>query len=474
MLVPRVLSALAIAPLVLLAGLAPSVGAAKPGAPGDARVTPSAWTPLTTSAGPNFAQAAVARTSDGTQHVVWIVDNPDRTHNYEHTSISPSGVQGPVHRILSTNWASLSTPVDLGVNADGSLRLAFRGTSIGDTSDFFHYRGVYTAVSGDGGASWAVPREVLAKSISDGGVTMAYVPDGSGTPITGYGDTGGFHWNVGLVPEAGVEAATVQEFTDHDAMGASLVTSGAGVYVVYQSVRANGIFARQVWPTLGAPLQAPGTYTNPGQPMALIDRPGVGPVAAYAINSKVVLWDIGANATHAVPGMDGPNNVSVTVLPDGHMWVAAQGPIGYTPRVSRVAARGWNVDRRPVVLDELYSTFGLEISSAGALRSEVLLTGNDVGEPSRIHAMSALAQLTVKASPRRWRVGSEQRVVFKVTDVDGPVAGAKVRATGRRCTTAGSGRCSIRFPASSRPRSITARVSKTSYYTVRTTLKIRR
>ena len=81
------------------------------GPPGTAataeRVGPRSWTPLTASSSPNFAQAAVARTADGTQHVVWIVDNPDRTHNYEHTTISPSGRQGPVTRVLATSWAQL-------------------------------------------------------------------------------------------------------------------------------------------------------------------------------------------------------------------------------------------------------------------------------------------------------------------------------------------------------------------------------
>ena len=434
-------------------------------------MTTTSWTPLTSSAGPNFAQATVARTADGTQHVVWIVDNADRTHNYEHTTISPSGVQGPVTRILQTEWAQLSTPVDLGVNADGSLRLAFRGTIDGDSSNFFTYKGVYTAVSVDGGSSWVVPREALAKSIGDGGVTLAHLPDG--TPITGFGDTGGFHWNVGILPEAAVETSTVQEFTDHDAMGASLVASGGSVHVVYQSVRANGIFARQVWPVVGAPVPAPGTYNNPGQPMALVDRPGVGPVAAYTIDAKVVLWDIAANRIHRVPGLAGPNNVSLAALPDGHLWVAAQGPIGYTPRVSRVAARGWAVDRRPTQLDDIYSTFGLEVSSAGALRAELLLTANDAGDPSRIHAMSALAQLTLRATPRRWRVGTPQRVVFKVTDVDGSIAGAKVRAAGLRCRTNGSGRCAIRIPASPRPRKIKAKATKRGYSPVILTLKVR-
>lgn len=461
---------------ILAAGLAAIVTAGLAAPPGTAetveRVGTRSWTPLTASASPNFAQAAVARTADGLQHVVWIVDNPDRTHNYEHTTISPTGAQGPVTRILTSDWAQLSTPVDLGVNADGSLRLAFRGTIDGNTSNFFTYKGVYTAVSHDGGTSWVVPREVLATSTGDGGVTLAYTPDG--TPITGYGDTGGFHWNVGTVPEAAVPTATVQEFTDHDANAASLVASGAAVHVVYQSIRGGGIYVRQVWPSLGAAIRAPGDYTNPGQPMAVVNRPGVGPVAAYTIDSKVVLWDIAANRIHRVRGMDGPNNVSLAVLPDGHMWVAAQGPIGYTPRVSRVAARGWNIDRRPARLDDMYSTFGLEVTSAGALRAELLLTANDVGDPSRIHAMSALAQLSLRASPSRWRVNRAQAVVFRVTDVDGGVAGAKVRAAGRRCTTNGSGRCTIRFAPQSRPGRISAKATKASYYPARKTLRVRR
>ncbi len=459
--------------LLVSTGVLVAAAAAPPGSAAiTERVTPRSWQPLTSSVSPNFAQAAVARTADGTQHVVWIVDNPDRTHNYEHTTISPSGSQGRVTRVLATDWAQLSTPVDLGVNADGSLRLAFRGTADGDTSNFFTYKGVYTAVSGDGGASWVLPREVLAPSISDGGVTMAYTPDG--TPITGYGDTGGFHWNVGTVPEAALPAATAQEFTDHDANAASLVATGSAVLVVYQSIRGSGIYARQVWPFLGAPVRAPGTYTNPGQPMAVVDRPGVGPVAAYAIDGEVVLWDIAANGIHRVRGMDGPNNVALASLPDGHLWVAAQGPIGYTPRVSRVSARGWTIDRRPVRLDDLYSTFGLEVSSAGALRAELLLTGNEAGDPSRIQAMSALAQMRLRATPGRWRVNRAQRVVFRVTDVDGGVAGVKVRAAGRRCTTNGAGRCAIRFPGQARPGRITVKATKRSYYPVKAKLRVRR
>ncbi|QBX55340.1 hypothetical protein EXE58_07645 [Nocardioides seonyuensis] len=438
----------------------------------EGRVSTGSWAPLTPSLSVNFADATVARAADGTQHVVWMVDNPDRTHNYEHTTISPSGAQGPVSKVLPTNWSQLGTPVDLGVNPDGSLRLAFRGSIDGSTADFFSYKGVYTAVSGDGGLTWAVPREVLVKTHTIGGVTMAYTA--TGAPITGFGDTGGFHWSIGSTPEAALSSAVVAEFTDHDAMGASLVSSGGVVHVVYQSSRLNAVFARQVWPTLGAPVQAPGTHTIPHQPISVVDRPGVGPVAALVVAGKVVLWDISSNSTHPVRGMDGASNASLAALPDGHLWVAAQGPIGYTPRASRVAASGWDVDRRPTELDDLYSTFGVVVSSVDALRAELVVPGAESGDPVRMHAQSVEAQMSVKASPGRWRAGRAQKVVFKVTDVDGGVSGAKVRAAGKRCTTNGAGKCKIKFRAYPRPRKITVKVTRDGYVPVKLKLKVKR
>lgn len=455
---------------LLVAGLAAPASTAA--APEHSRVNTRSWTQLSDSSSPNFAQAAVARTADGTQHVVWLVDNPDRTQNYEHTSISPTGAQGPVTRILAPSWAGLSTPVDLGVNPDGSLRLAFRGTLDGNTSNFFHYKGVYTAVSADGGSTWVVPREVLAPSISDGGVTLAYTP--TGVPITGFGDTGGFHWSVGTIPEAAVPAAVVQEFTDHDAYAATLVTSGASVYVLYETIRGAGIYARQVWPTLGAPIRARGEYTNPGQPMAVVDRPGVGLVAAYMLDNKVVLWDVAANRLHRVRGMNGASSVSLALEPDGHIWIGSVGPIGYDPRVSRVAESGWNIDRQPAMLDDMYASFAVEISSADPLRAELLLTANDSGDPSRVHARSALAQMTVKATPRRWGTGRAQTVVFKVTDVDGGVFRATVRAAGERCRTNRAGRCTIRFAARSRAGSFNARATRNGYNAAAARLTVRR
>ena len=55
---------------LLVAGLAAPPG----GAATAERVGTRSWTPLTASSSPNFAQASAARTPDGLQHVVWIVD----------------------------------------------------------------------------------------------------------------------------------------------------------------------------------------------------------------------------------------------------------------------------------------------------------------------------------------------------------------------------------------------------------------
>jgi hypothetical protein len=458
----------------LLAGVLAVVLATPPGnaTDPDPRVTTRSWTALSASTSPNFAQASAVRTSDGLQHVVWIVDEGTGA-NYLHTTIDRRGQQGAVTRVLPTAWAQLSTPIDLEVDAAGRLRIAFRGTADGDTANFFTYRGVYSAVSSDGGATWVVPREVLAVSdASGGGSTFVNLPDGS--VLGGYGDTGGFHWHVGAISEAAEPTTSNLEFTDHDAMAAQLVSTGTAVWVLYQSVRANGVFARQVWPTLGAAVQAPGGYTNPGQPMAVVNRPGVGPVAAYMLDDDVVLWDVLANRTHRVPGMKGASAPELAVLPDGHLWVAASGPIGFEPRASRVAARGWNVDRRPGVLPDLYSSFGISVSSSTDLRAELLLLGNASGDPTRLHARSVAAQMVLRATPRRWRAGRAQTVVFKVTDVDGGVARAKVRAGGQRCTTNGAGRCTIRFGAGTRPGRINAKATKRGYDAAKVRLTVRR
>jgi hypothetical protein len=437
----------------------------------DPRVTARSWTALTSSPSPNFAQASVVRTADGLQHVVWVVDEGAGA-NYLHTTIDARGRQGAVSRVFPAPWSQLSTPVDLEVDGAGLLRVAFRGTQDGNTGNFFTYRGVYSAVSANGGATWVVPREVLAVSdASGGGSTFVNLPDGN--VLGGFGDTGGFHWHVGAIPEAAEPTTTNLEFTDHDAMAAQLVRSGSTVWVLYQSVRGGGVFARQVWPALGAPVKAPGGYTNPGQPVAVVDRPGVGPVAAYVLNDQVVLWDVLANRTHRVPGMKG-GVPELAVLPDGHLWVASAGPIGYEPRASRVSARGWTVDRKPTMLPDLYATFGISVSSSTGLRAELLLMGNDSGDPTRLHARSVAAQMVLKASPRRWRGGRAQTVVFKVTDVDGGVARAKVRAGGQRCTTNGSGRCTIRVGAGTRRGAINVKATKRGYDTATTRLTVRR
>lgn len=458
--------------LITAGGLIAALGAPPGAAATLERVGTRSWTPLTTSVSPNFAQAAVARTADGLQHVVWIVDDGTGA-NYEHTTISASGRQGPITRVFPAPWAQLSTPVDLAVDPGGRLRLAFRGTQDGDTANFFTYRGVYSALSSDGGATWVVPREVLAVSdASGGGSTLAYLPDG--TVLGGYGDTGGFHWHVGAISEAAEPTTVNAEFTDQDAMAATLVSTGSSVLVVYQSIRADGVFARQVWPTLGAPVRGPGGYTNPGQPMAVVNRPGVGPVAAYLVNDNVVLWDIVADRTHRVPGMKGASAAELVALPDGHLWVASTGPIGYDPRASRVAASGWDVDRRPARLPDFFASFSISVTSTTSLRGELLLVANDDTDPPRLHARSVAAQLVLRATPGRWSVGRAQTVVLKVSDVDGGVARARVRAGGLSCRTNGAGRCSIRFPARSRPGRITARATRAGYDAATTRLTVRR
>src|SRR5699024_8064934 len=151
-------------------------------APQDRASTTRSWTSLSATPVSNFADPAVARTADGRVHVVWRVDLGHRQYAYEHTTDSRTVTQGPVNRLFPGTWNMLDANPDLGVNADGSLRLAFSGSQTGavGSTNFFDSASVFTAVSSDGGATWALPNERFTeRNLAGGSATLAYLPDGT-------------------------------------------------------------------------------------------------------------------------------------------------------------------------------------------------------------------------------------------------------------------------------------------------------
>lgn len=432
------------------------------------------WTRLSPSINPNFAEAATARTPDGLLHVVWGVD----PGNFEHTTIDPRGRQGAVSRVLAADWSSVTARPDLEVMPDGSLRLFFTGWRTGGTADFFDAKGVYNAVSTDGGATWAVPTEIYARAVGGGDNAEASVlPDGQ--VLTGFGDTAGFHFRIGAGDNANAAPESVN--TDVPIAGGvefTTVTSSGAVWLTYSA--GDNRYARTLWPTVGEPITPPLTtgYSYAGVPV--VDREGVGPVAAfeagYGTTNEVYVWDIARNQIHRVPGFRGPNNVFIGTATDSHLWVGASGPIGYTPRAARVARTGWAVDRKPTKLSDSYTTYDGTIVGLSGMRAEMIMSGRiESADPAEgMLSHSVQSSMWVKATPRRWRVGRAQRVKFVVKDVDGAVRTALVKADGRRCTTNAAGTCRIAFSSYSRPKKIRVKVTEPGYDAVKLVLKVKR
>jgi hypothetical protein len=461
------------ATLVVSSALALAAGAITV-APAQAAVDD--WVRISPSANPNFATPASARTPDGTQHVIWQVDGG----NFEHVAIAPNGRRSAVSRVLAAPWSAVSSYPDLVAMPDGSLRLLFTGKRTGGTADFFDGKGIYNAVSTDGGATWTVPNEIYARAVGGGDHALgAVLPDGR--VLAGHHDTAGFHFRIGAGNDA--EAAIESVNTDVAIAGAhdySIVASGGVVWLTYNVGDANSTVAQQIWPSIGAQVRPPVTtgYSYAGTPV--VDRPGVGAVAAfeagYGTSHQVYVWELAANRVRRVPGFAGPNNVFLDVLPDGHLWIGATGPINYQPRASRVAKSGWTIDRRPALLPGAYSTFDGTVAATSTLGSTLVMSGKITASDSTegMLAHQVMATLNVRATPRRWRIRRTQRVAIKVTDVDGAVAGARVRAGDERCRTNSRGVCRLRFTASVRPRQIRVKVTKRGYYAGSAKLVVRR
>src|SRR5919107_6349587 len=109
------------------------------------------WKRVTTDDGSGIDQVALARTGDGALHLAWHHPTGPNTEDLLHTVISRQGRIGATNPI-QTGWTGFSVPAL--VVDPGGLRVFWGGFRTTDSSD--PQREISTAVSPDGGASWAL------------------------------------------------------------------------------------------------------------------------------------------------------------------------------------------------------------------------------------------------------------------------------------------------------------------------------
>src|SRR5215210_3772341 len=115
------------------------------------------WKRVTTTDGSSIDQVGLARTADGVLHLAWHHPTGPNTEDLLHTAISPAGTIGATTPIQS-GWTGFSNPAL--VVDPGGLRAFWGGFRTTDSSD--PQRETNTALSADGGVSWALqPGQVV-------------------------------------------------------------------------------------------------------------------------------------------------------------------------------------------------------------------------------------------------------------------------------------------------------------------------
>jgi len=438
---PRRTSALAaVAALAVLSGLA---GPALAGPPGK-------WTVISGGGISNIDRPGLYRTADATLHVAFTSESGSDSVEVAH--VSASGKSLGRHSVVSDWSATTWDPVLVGAPG-GGMRIVFGGMRTTTPSDPYSEGYLYQGSSDAAGAAWTLapsttPAVASPQGYASYGTGVATLPDG--TLVTAFPLNTEISYQVGAGP--------VQTFTVPDccAYHVALAADGGSVYAAWyangDSASTRGVFVRQIYPTLGATVQAPGSVTkgdslDPGQRVAMVTRAGGGIYLAYLkgypTTKSVALWKLGTNTVKNAPASKAASNVALSAGPAGRLWLA------YDDGSDDLHAVRTNPSGMAFGAVQTLKTPG-KSPAVYALAIEGSSGHGDVvfNDSLRILHQQVFAGLTLEAAPTKWNGNKSVKVSFTVTDAGDPVKGAKVKAKGKKCTTDKKGVCTITFPKS--------------------------
>lgn len=473
---------IALAPGLLLASTS-APGSAMPSAasPEDAKRGPAGtWSKLDTGDVSNFNAPAFYRDTDGILHIFHVQEDGD-LYDIRETEVGKNGTVIK-RRTAVNNWAALDDPAAMAMPG-GGVRLAFGGQRTENTSEYYSKGQMYTATS-DGTGVWSLPHERLGQSnTAYGSYGTGAVTTSSGTPVAAYALNQELTWHVGTI--AGDNAGTDQKFNagSGSLYNTTLVRDGSKVYAAWyangNSASKQGIFVKQILPTVGPTKKAPKSTVTfagkpssiaPGGPIAMVRRTTGEVYLAYCVGypscSYVGLWKLGTKTVAKVPGSAGTNsNISLAAASAGRMWIAwEKDDKVYATRTAKVGLKSSATRVLRAPSDGFI--YGVYLGSSYSRGELVVNTGDD------FYHQQLLPGLSLSASPVRWRAGTRQTVKFRATDAGKPVAGVVVKAFGKKCRTRSTGYCKITFPKMSKRRG-KAVGQKSGYFKALRTLRIR-
>jgi hypothetical protein len=404
---------------------------------------------------------AHARTADGVLHLVWSHPTGPNTEDLIHTVILRNGRLGATNPV-QTGWTGFSNAAL--VLDPGGLRAFWGGFRTTDPND--PQRETNTALSADGGVSWALqPGQINPDGAQSYASNTAATVRSDGSTLQAFAGTLGTWVHAGLspaTPNHDYQAPFGQYGYDPNL---ATDTGGRSVLAWYSSAAARaGVLAQFVasdGSPSGAALTMPGTG---GMRIGMLGRTplaalGPNPYIAYPTPNQIRVWRVGAANAPAVGRVAGSGSPAVAIAPtaDGRLWILWTKGFGDPD----VLARRTNVGARK---------FGA-IVSAGHPRDAMQaykVDGNAVGGALDVLAnfnigttstavtshRRILPGLTLRARPGRVRRGEPTEVRFTVLDAGDPVQGARVTADGKSARTNGEGRVTLsinsRTPLSAR------------------------
>ncbi len=236
-----------------------------------------------------------------------------------HAAIARNGSVGAATTAVA-GVRGLSDP-EIVTMPDGSLRL-FYGVVIPSPG------GIRMSSAGPSGTGWTGGGKVSSDNTGgDPGATS----DKGGTPIFAWTSGINAYYKIGTNPDVHLGPSPGCCFYD---MEAAVDDANGQAFIAYHSnvTGANGLFVRQITPSLGAPQRAPNLLTGrsflaPDHRMPLVARQGGGVYFAYCTGYprclRVRLWRVGGRAIVVATGRD-IEDVNLARGPEGRLWVMWQ------------------------------------------------------------------------------------------------------------------------------------------------------
>lgn len=406
----------------------------------------SSWRSLGTSGQLGIADlVGTTRGSDGTLHVAWHRRTSSGLYDLMQTPVTAGGAvrsPGPI----VTGWASVEGPTLL---ASGSALFAFfSGTQTLVTGD--PHEGVDSAVSADGGKSWALtPTAVAAGDFA--GQRDASVALGADGALSS--------WYAGeeTVVHFGTDPTTLNQRGYGLGTGQAITVSGDSALVAWcTGVQGpNGIFVQSVDAATGAPAGpatlVPGSTSRGSGGAAEAFCPASARVPLVARQTKgffvatvdgsrrtVYGWSVGAARPHRLAAGSSYKQYVADAAspgPKASVWVGWVGEGGKV--IVRRSNGNASVFGAPVTLNGPRdgSIFGLDLNAQADRVDLIARVQHDSGVVGLEHAQSYPGLTLVATSGRQ--------PSFRVLDAGDPVKHATVTVAGRRGVTGSDGRVTL-------------------------------